>query len=189
MARKLLIVARTLGHRVEYGDVAVQPFLVNVSATSASERSRQLRELSVKDFLEDGTALQSFDRVAAALARAAAARGNVLRYVAVLSTAQLAVARGAAGTSRDGGANASCAAGAAAPPRISVGLAAIDAHSVLGRALGGADNLVAISSEWYKDNPLVVQGAGAGLDLTAGALLGDVVELASLFGGPRRRVV
>ena len=44
--------------------------------------------------------------------------------------------------------------------RISVGLAAIDAHSVLGRALGGADNLVAISSEWYKDNPLVVQGAG-----------------------------
>ena len=190
VARKILVVARTLGHRVEYSDIAVQPFLLNVSATAASERSQRLRELSVDDFLEDGRVLQSFDRVSAALARAAAARGNVLRYVAVLSsTAQLAVERGAGdGMGRDAGAtNASCVAGASALPRISVGLAAIAAHSVLGRALGGTDNLFAISSEWYGDTPVVIQGAGAGLDLTAGALIGDIVDLATLFGAGNRQ--
>ena len=189
VARKLLIVARTLGHRLEYSDIVVQPFLLNVSDIPASPRSRRLRELSVKDFLEDGSILQSFDRVSSALARASAARGNVLRYVGVLSTAQPAVDRKAGAEREDAElpqarvGNASCVTDALAP-RISVGLAAIDAQSVLGRSLSGTDNFVAISSEWYGDTPLILQGAGAGLDLTAGAVMGDIIDLASLPDAP-----
>ncbi len=33
------------------------------------------------------------------------------------------------------------------------------------------DNVFAIESRWYRDNPLVIRGPGAGRDVTAGAIL------------------
>ena len=32
------------------------------------------------------------------------------------------------------------------------------------------DNVFAIESRWYRDNPLVIRGPGAGRDVTAGAI-------------------
>lgn len=42
----------------------------------------------------------------------------------------------------------------------------------------GADNLFAFSTARYAQRPLVIQGAGAGPEVTAQALLGDVLEIA-----------
>lgn len=50
---------------------------------------------------------------------------------------------------------------------------------------GGTDNRVAIWSDRYRDQPLVIQGPGAGAEVTAAALLDDVLQLrAQAIGGP-----
>ncbi|NZA28303.1 homoserine dehydrogenase [Luteimonas sp. SJ-92] len=43
---------------------------------------------------------------------------------------------------------------------------------------GGTDNLVAITSCRYRDQPLVIRGPGAGAEVTAAALLDDVLQVA-----------
>ena len=61
--------------------------------------------------------------------------------------------------------------------RASVGLQALPAdHPLCGG--GGTDNRVAIYSDRYPDQPLVVQGPGAGAEVTAAALLDDVLAFA-----------
>ena len=59
----------------------------------------------------------------------------------------------------------------------SVGLQALPAdHPLCGGC--GTDNRVAIFSDRYPDQPLVVQGPGAGAEVTAAALLDDVLRIA-----------
>jgi len=61
--------------------------------------------------------------------------------------------------------------------RASVGLEALAAeHPLAGGA--GTDNRVAIWSDRYRAQPLVVQGPGAGAQVTAAALLDDVLRIA-----------
>lgn len=61
--------------------------------------------------------------------------------------------------------------------RASVGLQALPAdHPLCGG--GGTDNRVAIYSDRYPEQPLVVQGPGAGAEVTAAALLDDVLAIA-----------
>lgn len=43
------------------------------------------------------------------------------------------------------------------------------------------DNVFAIESRWYRDNPLVIRGPGAGRDVTAGAIQSDINRLAHLL--------
>ncbi|MFD2177021.1 bifunctional aspartate kinase/homoserine dehydrogenase II [Veronia pacifica] len=43
------------------------------------------------------------------------------------------------------------------------------------------DNIFAIESKWYRENPLVIRGPGAGRDVTAGALLSDINRLTSML--------
>jgi homoserine dehydrogenase len=43
----------------------------------------------------------------------------------------------------------------------------------------GCDNRVVLWSDRYRDRPLVIQGPGAGADVTAAALLDDVLEIAA----------
>ncbi|RZP75475.1 bifunctional aspartate kinase/homoserine dehydrogenase II [Vibrio vulnificus] len=43
------------------------------------------------------------------------------------------------------------------------------------------DNIFAIESKWYRDNPLVIRGPGAGREVTAGAIQSDLNRLAGLF--------
>jgi aspartokinase/homoserine dehydrogenase 1 len=43
--------------------------------------------------------------------------------------------------------------------------------------LSGNDNIIAIKSEFYQKNPLVIQGQGAGAEVTAGKVLADIVKL------------
>jgi len=44
------------------------------------------------------------------------------------------------------------------------------------------DNLVQFSTDRYAQNPLVIQGPGAGPEVTAGGVFGDLLKLATLLG-------
>lgn len=62
--------------------------------------------------------------------------------------------------------------------QASVGLAALPSeHALVGG--GGTDNRVAIWSDRYPNQPLVIQGPGAGAEVTAAALLDDVLKIQS----------
>ena len=83
----------------------------------------------------------------------ARARGKVLRYVARIT------AKGEA----------------------SVGVVEFDAkHAFANIAL--TDNVVRFATRWYCDNPLIVQGPGAGPEVTAGGVFSDLLRLAAYLG-------
>lgn len=105
--------------------------------------------LSVAEFL---AALPQLDAHFEKLVRNAADAGGVLRYAAQVVSDE------------SGG-------------RCTVGPAVVSAESPLGR-LAGTDNLVEFHTRWYHDAPLVIQGRGAGVDVTASGVLADVVDLA-----------
>ncbi len=60
--------------------------------------------------------------------------------------------------------------------RARVGLVAVPAEHPAAR-LRGTDNLFALTTTRYRAQPLVIQGPGAGPEVTAQALLGDVLAL------------
>ncbi|WP_413112768.1 bifunctional aspartate kinase/homoserine dehydrogenase II [Thaumasiovibrio sp. DFM-14] len=61
-----------------------------------------------------------------------------------------------------------------------VGIEALAENDALANLLP-CDNIFAIESEWYRDNPLVIRGPGAGREVTAGALQSDLNRLAALL--------
>ncbi|VFQ94083.1 unnamed protein product [Cuscuta campestris] len=81
----------------------------------------------------------------------ASSNGNVLRYVCLIDDA-----------------------------RCEVGIQEVPKNSALGR-LRGSDNVLEIYSRCYKEQPLVIQGAGAGNDTTAAGVLADILDLQDLF--------
>jgi aspartokinase/homoserine dehydrogenase 1 len=44
------------------------------------------------------------------------------------------------------------------------------------------DNVVRFATRRYCDNPLIVQGPGAGPDVTAGGVFGDLLRLCAYLG-------
>lgn len=44
--------------------------------------------------------------------------------------------------------------------------------------LTGSDNIISFRSKRYSPNPLIVQGSGAGADVTAMGVVGDMVKVA-----------
>ncbi|KAL5076296.1 hypothetical protein RYX36_015280 [Vicia faba] len=81
----------------------------------------------------------------------AASNGNVLRYVCVIEG-----------------------------PSCKVGIQELPKNSALGR-LRGSDNVLEVYTRCYSDQPLVIQGAGAGNDTTAAGVLADIVDIQDLF--------
>ena len=63
-----------------------------------------------------------------------------------------------------------------------VGLEAVPSDHPLASGVG-TDNRVAIRSDRYRDQPLVIQGPGAGAEVTAAALLDDVLAISHGQGG------
>ena len=69
----------------------------------------------------------------------------------------------------------------AANGEASVGLVELDArHAFANMAL--TDNIVRYATRRYCDNPLIVQGPGAGPEVTAGGVFADLLRLASYLG-------
>jgi aspartokinase/homoserine dehydrogenase 1 len=97
-------------------------------------------------------ALAAFAPLLAERVATARGRGQVLRYVAEV----------AEGTAR-------------------VGLQEVPAHGPIG-SLRGPDNIVVFQTERYREHPLVIRGPGAGADVTAAGVLGDVLKTAGVAG-------
>ncbi|WP_257385531.1 bifunctional aspartate kinase/homoserine dehydrogenase I [Tahibacter caeni] len=97
--------------------------------------------------------LGELDAVFAARHAAAAAAGKVLRYVARLD--------------RDG--------------RAKVGLVELDAAHAFAH-LRETDNIVQFGTRRYCNNPLVVQGPGAGPEVTAAGVFADLLRVAGTLG-------
>jgi aspartokinase/homoserine dehydrogenase 1 len=140
VARKLIILGREVGLKLELADVEVESLV-----------PAELTNCSADEFLER---LPAFDaRMAARYAEADAA-GEVLRYVGRL----------------DVKAN-----------RATVGLVRLPRrHTFANIAL--TDNVVRFATRRYCENPLVVQGPGAGPEVTAGGVFGDVLRLCAYLG-------
>jgi aspartokinase/homoserine dehydrogenase 1 len=97
--------------------------------------------------------LPRYDAAIAARLQAARARGKVLRYTGTLS----------------------------ASGEATVGLKELDArHAFANIAL--TDNVVRFATRRYCDNPLIVQGPGAGPEVTAGGVFADLLRLAAYLG-------
>ncbi|HEV3409911.1 MAG TPA: hypothetical protein VG095_06440, partial [Chthoniobacterales bacterium] len=98
--------------------------------------------------------LPEHDPAMAQLYDEAAARGEVIRYVGVIDPA------------------GSCSVGLKTYPRT---------HAFAGTT--GSDNIVAFSTRRYHTQSLIVQGPGAGPDVTAAGVFADLLRLASYVGG------
>ena len=134
VARKALILGRLLGFPGELGDIDVESLVPD-----GGDR------LSRDEFLGR---LEEYDAPWEKRVAAAATRGGVLRYRAIV-------------TQR----------------RIRVGLVVVDASSPMA-SLNGTDNQFIFTTMRYKKNPLVITGPGAGPAVTAGGILNDVLKLA-----------
>jgi len=60
---------------------------------------------------------------------------------------------------------------------ITIGIKAVPKDSPLGQ-LKGTDNLIQIFSDLYSQTPLIIQGPGAGKEVTAAGVLSDIVKTA-----------
>jgi aspartokinase/homoserine dehydrogenase 1 len=98
--------------------------------------------------------LQDYDGEMKILYEKAAVGGRKLRYIARLAA--------------DGSAAVGLEAVAADHPFSNINL---------------TDNIVQFETERYASNPLVVQGPGAGPEVTAGGVFGDLLRLATYLGG------
>lgn len=67
------------------------------------------------------------------------------------------------------------------PTGISVGLTEVPLSSPMGR-IAGPDNLIRFETKRYSEHPLVIQGPGAGIDVTAAGVMGDIVHILQNIG-------
>jgi aspartokinase/homoserine dehydrogenase 1 len=94
--------------------------------------------------------LSRHDAALAARARAAQEQGHVLRYVARIL-----------------------------PQGCEVGLRDVPRVSAVGR-LRGSDNILTIRTRFYDERPLTISGPGAGPEVTAAGVFGDLLRLADV---------
>ncbi|QDP00049.1 bifunctional aspartate kinase/homoserine dehydrogenase II [Thalassotalea sp. PS06] len=60
--------------------------------------------------------------------------------------------------------------------RVRVGIEALDNNHAFAN-LNPCDNIFLLKTNWYQDNPLIIQGPGAGREVTAAGLHSDLVHL------------
>lgn len=134
--RKALILAREVGLPLELDDIPVE----NLLPPSCLEAP------SVEAFMEE---LRRFDGHFEALRSAAAASGQVLRWVALIEQ-----------------------------ERACIGLQRVGPeHPFYG--LDGSDNMVVFTTERYSERPLVVRGPGAGAEVTAAGVFAEVIGMSA----------
>jgi aspartokinase/homoserine dehydrogenase 1 len=139
VARKLIILAREMGQKLELSDVKVESLVPGA-----------LADCGVDDFLER---LTEFDAPMLARLEAARGRGHVLRYVGSVAV--------------DG--------------KAEVGLVELPkSHPFANIAL--TDNIVRFQTARYDQNPLIVQGPGAGPAVTAAGVFADLLRVCAYLG-------
>lgn len=96
--------------------------------------------------------LPEFDGKMEELKKAAAAEGKVVRFVGSVDVSK---------------------------KEVKVGLEKFDASHPIA-ALKGSDNIIAFYTKRYGDNPLIIQGAGAGGEVTAMGVTADLIKVLKL---------
>jgi bifunctional aspartokinase / homoserine dehydrogenase 1 len=140
VARKLVILGREMGLKIELADVVLEGLIPATLATCPpAEFMSRLEELD-----------------APMLARLESARtsGRVLRYVAALD---------------------------AAARKATVGLVELERSHPFAN-INLTDNIVQFVTSRYHQNPLVVQGPGAGPAVTAGGVFADLLRVCAYLG-------
>jgi aspartokinase/homoserine dehydrogenase 1 len=130
--RKIMILAREAGHKIEMADIANNSFMPD-----------ECMKGSVADFYES---MKKHEAHFKQLVDDAKAKGCILKFVAQFNNG-----------------------------KASVGLQHIDPQHNLYH-LYGKDNIVLFYTNRYKDQPLVVKGAGAGADVTASGVFADIMR-------------
>ena len=139
VARKLIILGREMGLRLELKDVKVESLV-----------PAELEAASVDEFMSQ---LPRYDEAMRSRFEAARAQSKVMRYVGKLTADGQAI----------------------------VGVAELGAkHAFANIAL--TDNVVRFATRRYCDNPLIVQGPGAGPEVTSGGVFADLLRLAAYLG-------
>ncbi|XP_058215015.1 bifunctional aspartokinase/homoserine dehydrogenase, chloroplastic-like [Rhododendron vialii] len=143
VARKVIILARESGLKLELYDIPVQSLVPEPlrGCASAEEYLKQLPQ---------------YDHDMSRKRKDAEDQGEVLRYVGVVDVANKK------GT-------------------VELGRYKKD-HPFA--QLSGSDNIIAFTTERYKQQPLIVRGPGAGAQVTAGGIFSDILRLASYLGAP-----
>lgn len=139
-ARKLIILGREMGLRLELSDVQLESLV-----------PPELVDCSPQEFLDR---LQEFDEPMARRLREARSRDRVLRYVGSLD---------------------------AASGKASVGLVELERSHTFAN-INLTDNVVRFVTRRYNENPLVVQGPGAGPEVTAGGVFADLLRVCAYLG-------
>jgi aspartokinase/homoserine dehydrogenase 2 len=119
-----------------------------------------LQDLSIKDFLAQADQLDTY--FAEQLAQASA-KQSCIRYIA-----KFAINEQGKSTAK-------------------VYLAVLPNNNAFAR-LTPCDNIFLIKSLWYQDNPLIIQGPGAGRDVTTGGLHSDLVSICQQLAGKKHQV-
>ena len=134
--RKLVILAREAGYRVEQSDVKKKLFIPD-----------NYFKGSLADFWK---AIPQYDAEFEQYRRQVADRGKVLRFVATLDHGD-----------------------------VEVGLREIDsAHPFF--HLEGSNNVILLTTERYREYPMVIKGYGAGAEVTAAGVFADIIGIANI---------
>jgi bifunctional aspartokinase / homoserine dehydrogenase 1 len=139
-ARKLIILGREMGLRLELGDVQLEGLV-----------PRALTACGPEEFLDR---LPEFDAPMAERLKAARSHDRVLRYVGTLD---------------------------AASGKASVGLVELERSHTFAN-INLTDNVIRFLTQRYNQNPLVVQGPGAGPEVTAGGVFADLLRVCAYLG-------
>ncbi len=134
--RKLLILARESGYKLEAEDVELVAMVPEYCLESKTTEELIERIVEKKDFFEDWRKQMREQNIR-------------FRYVA---------------TFKDG--------------KASVGMKAVGADHPLYN-IDGKDSVVSLSTLWYKDQPMIIKGAGAGAEVTASGIFGDIISISS----------
>lgn len=137
VARKILILARESGLKLELEDIENKSFLTEKNHAADT----------VEDFYES---LKTEEAYFLSLYTEASKKGCRLKYVATLEAG-----------------------------KASVGLQEIPAEHPF-YDLQGKDNIVMYYTDRYREQPLIVKGAGAGADVTAAGVFADVIRVANV---------
>ena len=139
-ARKLIILGREMGLKLELKDVQLEGLVPQALTTC-----------SVPEFLER---LPQHDAAMRERLESARQRDHVLRYVGALD---------------------------AATGKASVGLVELERSHTFAN-INLTDNVVRFMTSRYNQNPLVVQGPGAGPEVTAGGVFADLLRICAYLG-------
>lgn len=159
VARKLVILAREAGWALSVEDVAV-----------ANLVPESLRTVPLDAFW---ARLEEMDAGLTDRLEQARAASGVLRYVALL---RCAAADDRAAENDSGGAHQQQVGDPSAPLVARVDLTTVAADHALARTQH-TDNIVRFSTHRYATTPLVVQGPGAGPEVTAAGVFADVLRV------------